>query len=186
MIRRSRGAERLMGRLGEFVAQQVALSEPGWGAVTEVRIMNTNWPSKLPEMMQPADRWQLLPFDLVDPARISEVALMKLKDERAVAVQIGTSGKSGLSRQKPGTPRQAVRTVSGSSPLNRHSSPHTLVPPSQGSVPGRPTPTSSPVMPSQRPSGNGASPLLRRSPSPIRVAPSSPAPNVPPRSAPPP
>lgn len=169
MIRRSGDAGRLMGRLGEFVAQQVALSEPGWGAVSEVRIMNTNWPSKLPEMMQPAGRWQLLAFDQMDPARVSEMALVKLKDKQAVAVLLGTSGKSGLSRQKPGSPRPAAQTVSGSSPLSRKGSPRSLAPP----------------LPSPRLPGNGTSPLLRRSPSPIRVAPSPPAPNTP-RLAPPP
>ena len=109
-------------RLGEFTAARVMLNAPEWGAVEEVRIVNTTWPTRLPEMMSPEGHWAIPVFGEIARERVTEVARIGIEEGRGVSVRLNR-GRSGGSAPQPvvvtgpdGKPRVVVppRAVPGS------------------------------------------------------------------------
>jgi hypothetical protein len=105
MVRRSQIAERVWKRLGEDVAARYAKAYPQAAPITTVRIVNTNWPTNLPEMTHPLGHWEIPPIEQVDPARVRILATIELQGGRAVSVTGNTASvPAGLARTIRGVP----------------------------------------------------------------------------------
>lgn len=157
-LRRSARSGGMFRRLGEFTAERVVRHAPEWGAVEEVRIVNTTWPTRLPEMMVPEGHWQLPPFEEMARERVTEVARIGIEDGRGVSVRLNRGQRGGS------TPKPVVATGADGKPevVGPGSRPGSLRLPLRGTVPVRREGGQETIRPSEgetiRQSGEGSDP----------------------------
>jgi hypothetical protein len=123
MARRATIAKDIWRRLGTYVAVRYAAAHPNAEPVTEVRLVNTNWPTNLPEMTHPRGHWQIPPIADVPPERLRTLVTVQLRDGAAVAVTEDvhrSPAPAGASAPRtppvpPSAPRRRLRPFSESS-----------------------------------------------------------------------